>query len=266
MKRRRFEVTLLTLCLTLSLSGCGFVDGIIHGLGIIWFVVGLIWSIWLVISVVNTSIRSRRGTNVVTRFVRNGMASSKMQRNMISAFVAILVMAIGIFLLHNFWYLFGLLVPIAAIVLQFVFMYKDTHHNKQRVKDSRVMTKASLDATAQAATVAGAAIGSAVPGIGTMAGQAIGSAVSGVAANASQNMQVEGAVQVNMAPVLDSATFLLQAKGIGIPTDGRSIQDVAAEVIKYADPRQLARIDQSQPIEIQAQTLLGSYKELPVEQ
>ena len=110
-----------------------------------------------------------RGTNTFTRFVRDTNSNFRYRR--ISA-TACLVTAIYIIIgLFKHVILVAAIPSLIMTLLPFVFRFK-SNANRQRVKDARVVTKATGKAVAEAAPAA-VAIGLSATGVGAPAGAAI---------------------------------------------------------------------------------------------
>lgn len=278
MIKSKYKTLAICFVLPFCLTGCGIIDAAVHAARVALFtsavVIELLFSLTQGIGLANAAIRSKRGTNVVTRFARNGMFSMKLQNiTTIGMIVTVLCGFLGFYgggIFGVFICIPSLLVLIAAFVL----LYKDTH-DVQRVKDARVMTKASLDVTAQTAAIVGTTAGTLIggPGAGTAIGQSIGNIAGAVAANASSNMQVEGAAHINASGIANEASklvqlanpelFLQQAAKTGIPVQGRSIEQIAEDVVRFAPTSRLNDLDQSKSKAELAMDILNAYTPAP---
>lgn len=230
------------------------------GIQAFFFIVGLL-------SILKNTVSSKRGTNAVTRYTRGVVYSMKLKSTIwLHTIVTALCCVGGWFVFEWKGLLFGiptLLIVILAIVL----LIKDTKSG-QRVKDTRVLTKASLDVTAQTGSAVGAVVGTAMGGpTGTVIGQSVGNVASSIAANASVNMTVEDAAHIDVSdavPAIERLAnpqlFLSQAQRIGIPTEGRSVDDIVDEVIKYAPASRKEQLKQGKSKEEVAMEILNAYQ------
>lgn len=110
-----------------------------------------------------------RGTNTFTRFVRDVDSNFKYRRiSIIASLVTIPFVIVGLFK-HQI--LIAAIPSLIMVFLPFIFRFK-SNDNEQRVKDARVVTKATGKAVAEAAPAA-VAVGLTATGVGAPAGAAI---------------------------------------------------------------------------------------------
>lgn len=110
-----------------------------------------------------------RGTNTFTRFVRDVDSNFKYRKiSIIAGLVTIPFVIAGLFK-HQI--LIAAIPSLIMVFLPFIFRFK-SNDNEQRVKDARVVTKATGKAVAEAAPAA-VAVGLTATGVGAPAGAAI---------------------------------------------------------------------------------------------
>lgn len=278
MNKSKYKVLAIVAILPFFLTGCGVIDAVVsffRTLLLFGLIIGeFIWTLVSIIGLTNATLRSKRGTNVVTRFFRDGLLSAKLRKVTISGTI-VLAVCVGIgFSVAGFWGLLFAIPPLAVIILGFVILHKSTK-SEQRIKDARVVTKASLDVGAQTGTAVGIAAGTAIgtvagcPQLGTQMGKAVGDVVSAGAANASANMQVEGAAHIDMTSANESIVaignipnqklFLEQARKTGIQTEGRTIEQIVNDVIMYAPQSRKANIPEGASKADIAMDILNAY-------
>lgn len=229
------------------------------------------------------------GTNAVTRFVRKGYSRGR-QKQIYGALALLLVFdVLNLFLKFHSIKIFAILPPIGDIA--FIIMNMKQHReDKQRIKDSRVVTKGALQAGSGVAKgaviVAGAA---AAPATG---GASLGAAVAATAAigasgaimdQAAKNMEVEGFKGIDsnavtegvvsgasamLKPGLDSShiaqiadTDLFRQKALRLGCNEQmSLGEMAEVVLKYAPEASLKELPEGLSVEDKAVALLGAFK------
>lgn len=207
------------------------------------------------VKMLNSYNSSKRGTNAVTRFVRDVSANVGYNKCQIMSVLGIIMFGLPGLIFGGGWAILVVAPTVATLVLSFVLKAKSTN-NEQRVKDARVVTKGSLEVGAAVAetglTAAGAVAGTST-GVGAAAGAKIGKAVGGSVATisdkAAQSMTdvdslgitkedmkgindvvggVAGGIQKVSVP--DPTRFMEAAQRVGIGQAGEDPQVVAARV------------------------------------
>ena len=217
------------------------------------FIINLVVSIVCLMQVLNARQSTNRGTNTFTRFVRDSSAYAVYNMTQVKLTVTVVITVLIGFLCKGWW---AWLPSIGVLVMTLIVKNK-SNANEQRVKDSRVVTKASLEATGQVAetagTVAGAALSSKVPGAKQI-GQAAGKAVGGVTSSCANAMTDVNSPDMT---VLDGEEFMAAARRAGINTDGKTPEQVCQNVIEFAPPAALAALPDSMSMEEKAKRIMG---------
>lgn len=229
------------------------------------FMINLVVAFMCVMWLMNAQNANQRGTNAVTRFVRDGVANMMFSKaQAVSILATVVCVLLGTAMGGRFWAGLPTLVP---IVMSFIFKKKSTE-NAQRVKDSRTVTKGSLEATAAAGEAALTGVGTAVGAVaeahgvvgatkaGSMLGKSVGSSVAAVADKAGKSMTdvegigitkedmhglntavegiSDGAVKAISSPkpvqLANPEEFMAAAKRIGVAHEGEDINVVAGRV------------------------------------
>lgn len=188
----------------------------------------------------NAAMSDQRGTNAVTRFVRNVGSYGKYRVCLLTGSIQLVV-----FLLLGM--LSGSIAPIICPVLMLgltgFLMYK-SNHNQQRVKDARYVTKQSMDVVGQVAGDA-AYIGTAVATGGNLAAaqaaKAVGDSAGGVMRQASAAMTDVEATPITVSSI-DAEALVAAATRMGIDTDGKSIEQISDKIVKFAPPAAMAAL------------------------
>lgn len=246
-------------------------------------IVCIIVTLWI-IQLKNSS---QLGTNAVTRFVRKGYARGR-QKQIYGALAFLLVIdVLNLFMKFHFIKLLCPIFPIGD--LAFIIMNMQQHKNdKQRVKDSRVVTKGALQTGAGVAkgavVVAGVAAAAPTGGASLLAAGAAVGAGGVVMDQAAKNMEVEGFKGIDsnavaegvvsgasavMKPALDSAqiaqiadTDLFKQKALRLGCNEQmSLGEMADVVLKYAPEASLKELPEGLSSEEKAVALLGAFKE-----
>lgn len=176
---------------------------------------------------------AKRGTNSVTRFVRDAAANS---RYTLAGFIA-LALSVVSFLISGFTF-WVCLPSVAVIILTMVFKFQ-SNRSEQRVKDARVVTKGSLQVGAAAAETVGTAAGAYFgnPELGREVGKVSGKVMS----SAANNMTDVGDINIsasdfdrlnNISP--DMLMSLASRNGFSI--EGKNAEQVAGEIMSFASP------------------------------
>lgn len=188
----------------------------------------------------NAAMSDKRGTNAVTRFVRNVGAYGRYRICLLSGviqFVIFLLLGIACGSIAP------IICPVIMLGLTGFLMYK-SNHNQQRVKDARYVTKQSMDVAGQVAGDA-AYIGTAVATGGNIAAaqaaKAVGDSAGGVMRQASSAMTDVEATPITVSPI-DAEALVAAATRMGIDTEGKSIEQISDKIIKFAPPAAMAAL------------------------
>ena len=234
-------------------------DGILHFFGGIIFLLDLVAALIGVIVLMGADMRgANRGTNAVTRFMRDN-ANVNIKGYMLLIMGAVSVVALllgGIFKMP-----YACLPTVGAAVLSLV-LTKKSNDNKQRVEDARYVTKGSCEVVGQvgeeAGVVVGTAVGTAVgnPLLGKTIGQAVGQVSASVASTAANNM-----TDVESSGIIIDVDSLMQlAEQAGIPTAGKTPEQVCDNVIAFAPQAVLDRLPDNLSKEDKAKYIMaGNY-------
>lgn len=201
------------------------------------------------VKMLNSYNSSKRGTNAVTRFVRDVSANVGYNMCQIMSVLGIIMFGLPGLIFGGGWAILVVAPTVATLVLSFVLKAKSTN-NEQRVKDARVVTKGSLEVGAAVAetglTAAGAVAGGAA---GAKIGKAVGGSVAAISDKAAHSMTdvdslgitkedmkgindvmggVAGGIQKVSVP--DPTRFMEAAQRVGIGQAGEDTQAVAARV------------------------------------
>lgn len=234
-------------------------DGILHFFGGIIFLLDMAVALIGVTVLLGADMRgANRGTNAVTRFIRDN-ANVNIQGHMLLLMGVVSVVALllgGIFKMP-----YACLPTVGVAVLSLV-LTKKSNDSERRVKDARYVTKGTCEVVGQVGegvgTVAGTAVGTAVgnPMIGKTIGQAVGQISESVATSASNNMiDVESS-----GIVLDVDSLMQLAEQAGIPTAGKTPEQVCDNVIAFAPQAVLDRLPDNLSKEDKAKYIMsGKY-------
>ena len=187
-----------------------------------------------------------RGTNAVTRFVRENIGHSYQTQFMVISAVLGVLFTITSFAGENQWYS-G--IPCFIVTGVNVFLMIKSTKDKQRVKDARTTTKGTLKVIEQTGEVAGgvaatAAVAVATQGkatataykaaykVGSVAGAGIGE-ITGKCADSMVDVDVPDFDMSKVTSMMSEEKFLELAQNIGIPTEGRAFEEIGQDVYKY---------------------------------
>lgn len=209
----------------------------------------------------------KRGTNVVTRFVRDVSSNAIYRRNNIVAIaVAGGLLVLGL-LFKSWWTAIFQVIP---IVVSFVLQCK-SNDDTERVEDSRVVTKAAgKTAAAVAVPIAVAS------GVGAPAAMVIAGAAKAVDVSMDSMKDVDApAIHEPIAQAVQGVTsfknpqvFLESAQRAGIDVSSNDLAQIAMKVIQNAPKAMLAELPENMPIEDKAMAVMsgtvinGTYREV----
>lgn len=223
-----------------------------------------------------------RGTNTVTRFVRDVSANSGYNTILM---ISVSLTAGTLLLGAIFKCVYACIPSLLVIILSFILKNKSTK-NKQRIEDSRVMTKAS-GKTVKAAgvgivgVIAGAAIliwGFPVLAVGAVAAAVLGIIrVIGKAANSMKDVdcpdikeedfeefnkvgeEIAKRVGIN---IKDPDKFIAAAERAGISCEGKDLSAIAERVIKNAPTAMLKELPGDMSTEDKAMAIMSGTVEV----
>ena len=202
-----------------------------------------------------------RGTNKVTRFIRDTSANAGYTRCIFVCMITTVVCMI-LSLLGKPPIVPAL--PTAGVIIYAWKLKADSTKEAQRVKDARGVTKGSLQVAGVAAvgvgTVAGIAAAKAsgvLPAqVGANLGAKAGKVAGAVATSAADAMtDVEG-LPVKKAKFKNPELFMERAKALGMAEDGEDLTVVANRILSYASPTQLEALPDKLSLEDKAMLLL----------
>ena len=237
---RMLNVLLLFLT-CMSLTGCGIgetfaaVGNFLKTLfGLVFLVPGMIMCIVAAIGIAPNYLSGTRGTNAVTRTTRDAVMNAKLQSKYAMLAVSIPLVGIGGFIVLGLAGLLLLTIPIGLMVIIVVLRMK-SNKDKQRVKDTRVVTKAAAKVTGEVAKPVGiAAAAAAAPATGGASLAVAGAVVAG--STAIGEVAKDAAKNMKDVEVGDQNLLLERAAHLGIPVENRTIEEVAEEIISLAPP------------------------------
>lgn len=249
-------------------------------MGKVLFILNLVPSLVIAVMLVMAYFNNIRGTNTVTRFVRD-VSSNAIYNIYIMYAVAVTTISILIGLVFSCVY--TCIPSVLVIGLAFYFKYLSTR-NKQRVEDSRVVTKTSGKVVA-ATGAAVAATACAATGVGVVASAGIVAAAKGASRVVDKSMDQMNDVkspEITKEDFQELNNFASKYSGIdfknpekfiesasraGIPTDGKDLASVAEKVIQNAPKAMLSALPENMSIEDKAMAIMGGvvdaeYKEI----
>lgn len=209
-----------------------------------------------------------RGTNVVTKFVRD--TGANVTYSTISA-ISLLVTIVSLVLSLMTKYKFIACLPTAVVCIMCFIFKAQSNKSVARVQSVRQVTKNSLEVGAAAGSTAGKAVGTVVGArLGGTAGAKIGSEVGGAVGNAlgsvgkrcadamtdceSMNIGKEEFKQVET--FTNPELFMQKAKALGMVNEGDDVVTVAERIMSYAPPASLKALPVDATLEDKAMLLL----------
>lgn len=228
---------------------------------IITFIIDGIVAFWQLNILKHYQNSRSRGTNKVTRFIRDTGANAGYTRSIFVCMITTVVCLILSFLGKP------PVIPALPTVGVIVYAWKlksDSTKDEQRVKDARGVTKGSLQVTGAVASDVGTAVGYAaakashvIPGkVGAELGNKIGDFAGSIATSAADSMtDVEG-VSVKKTNFINPELFIERAKALGMAEDGEDLTVVANRILSYASPTQLEALPDKLSLEDKAMQLL----------
>lgn len=202
-----------------------------------------------------------RGTNKVTRYLRDSSANSGYTRCIFACMIATVVCLV-LSIMGKPPVVPAL--PTAGVLVYAWKLKSDSTKDKQRVKDARGVTKGSLQVAGATAVGVGAVAGYAaakaskvIPGqVGVKVGAKVGEAAGEVAIAAADSMtDVEG-LPAKKAKFKNPELFMERAKALGMAEDGEDLTVVANRILSYASPTQLEALPDKLSLEDKAMRLL----------
>ena len=209
-----------------------------------------------------------RGTNVVTKFVRD--TGANVTYSTISA-ISLLVTIVSLVLSLMTKYKFIACLPTAVVCIMCFIFKAQSNKSVARVQSVRQVTKNSLEVGAAAGSTAGKAVGTVVGArLGGTAGAKIGSEFGGAVGDAlgsvgkrcadamidceSINIGKEEFKQVET--FTNPELFMQKAKALGMVNEGDDVVTVAERVMSYAPDAALQALPANASLEDKAMLLL----------
>ena len=209
-----------------------------------------------------------RGTNVVTKFVRD--TGANVTYSTISA-ISLLVTIVSLVISLLTKYKFIACLPTAIVCIMCFIFKAQSNKSVARVQSVRQVTKNSLEVGAAAGSTAGKAVGTVVGArLGGTAGAKIGSEVGGAVGNTlgsvgkrcadamtdceSMNIGKEEFKQVET--FTNPELFMQKAKALGMVNEGDDVVTVAERIMSYAPSAALQTLPENATLEDKAMLLL----------
>lgn len=209
-----------------------------------------------------------RGTNVVTKFVRD--TGANVTYSTISA-ISLLVTIVSLVLSLMTKYKFIACLPTAVVCIMCFIFKAQSNKSVARVQSARQVTKNSLEIGAATGSKAGKAVGTVVGGkLGGAKGAMVGYEVGGTVGDAlgsvgkrcadamtdceSMNIGKEEFKQVET--FTNPELFMQKAKALGMVNEGDDVVTVAERVMSYAPPAALQALPNNASLEEKAMLLL----------
>ena len=234
-------------------------DGILHFFGSVIFLLDIAAAIVGVAFLLGADMRGAdRGTNAVTRFMRDS-ANVGFQGYVLLMMGIVSVVAL---LLGGIFQMPYACLPTVGVMLLSLVLTKKSNDSKHRVKDARYVTKGSCEVVGQVGEEVGEAVGEGVgmyynaPELGRTIGQAVGQISASVASTAANNM-----TDVESSGIIIDVDSLMQlAEQAGIPTAGKTPEQVCDNVIAFAPQAVLDRLPDNLSKEDKAKYIMsGNY-------
>lgn len=209
-----------------------------------------------------------RGTNVVTKFVRD--TGANVTYSTISA-ISLLVTIVSLVLSLMTKYKFIACLPTAVVCIMCFILKAQSNKSVARVQSARQVTKNSLEIGAATGSKAGKAVGTVVgKKLGGVKGAIVGSEVGGTVGDAlgsvgkrcadamtdceSINIGKEEFKQVET--FTNPELFMQKAKALGMVNEGDDVVTVAERVMSYAPSAALQALPDNATLEEKAMLLL----------
>ena len=209
-----------------------------------------------------------RGTNVVTKFVRD--TGANVTYNTISA-ISLLVTIVSLVLSLMTKYKFVACLPTAVVCIMCFIFKAQSNKSVARVQSVRQVTKNSLEVGAAAGSTAGKAVGTVVgkrlggikgAAIGYEAGGAVGDTLGGFSRKCADAMTDCESMNIGKEEFKQIETFtnpelfMQKAKALGMVNEGDDVVTVAERVMSYAPPAALQALPDNATLEDKAMLLL----------
>lgn len=209
-----------------------------------------------------------RGTNVVTKFVRD--TGANVTYSTISA-ISLLVTIVSLVLSLMTKYKFIACLPTAVVCIMCFIFKAQSNKSVARVQSVRQVTKNSLEVGAAAGSTAGKAVGTVVgkrlggvagATIGYEAGGAVGDTLGGFSRKCADAMTDCESMNIGKEEFKQVETFtnpelfMQKAKALGMVNEGDDVVTVAERVMSYAPPAALQALPDNASLEDKAMLLL----------
>lgn len=234
-------------------------ENILHFFGSIIFLLDIAAAIVGIAFLLGADMRGAdRGTNAVTRFMRDS-ANVGFQGCVLIMMGVVSVIAL---LLGGILRMPYACLPTVGVMLLSLVLTKKSNDGKHRVKDARYVTKGSCEVVGQVGEEVGGVVGENVgayygtPEVGRTIGQTTGRIAETVSSKAANNMRdVESS-----GIIIDADNFMKLAERAGIPTAGKTPEQVCDNVIAFAPQAVLDRLPDNLSKEDKAKYIMaGNY-------
>lgn len=214
----------------------------------------------MVIGLFNAKISGERGTNTVTRFVRDSASYGKFGRIVMYACIASIATVLIGLIFHCWW----ACIPTLCVVPVGIAFKIMSNRSVQRVEDSRTVTKVATKAVSSAAAPIAAA-GAVVAGAPALGVVGVGAGVhylGHAASKAADEMTdvtvhtcTEGCVRDSIGAVSDWITDIAvemdevraAAMRMGIPVEGKTDEEVTDKIVQFAPKAVLDKLPEDMP-------------------
>lgn len=254
----------------------GFLAAIGNIFVMMLFALNSVVSLVLLSRLLSTFDNTNRGTNAVSRFVRNAIGNNIYKRTIQrSTLLTIPFLFFGI-IFGRAW----IALPSVIVLVISCIMTVLNRKRREREKDARVVTKGALRVGGVVGgAAAGAAAATATATVSPIAAPAVGIAtavgVNEVAQVAASNMcdvnivkhpevehpeldkEILSNVYTGFLTMCKPEEFLNKARKFGIDVNNKSISDIADEVLELASPAMLQELPDNMSKEDKAMTILG---------
>ena len=209
-----------------------------------------------------------RGTNVVTKFVRD--TGANVTYSTISA-ISLLVTIVSLVLSLMTKYKFVACLPTAVVCIMCFIFKAQSNKSVARVQSVRQVTKNSLEVGAAAGSTAGKAVGTVIGRkVGGVAGATIGYEAGGVVGDTlggfsrkcadamtdCESMNIGKEEFKQFETFTNPELFMQKAKALGMVNEGDDVVTVAERVMSYAPPAALQALPDNASLEDKAMLLL----------
>lgn len=227
----------------------------------ILFVLDLMVALPCILLLLNAKASTSRGTNTVTRFVRD-VSSYRKYSNVGRLTIGISVMMLVLGTLFKSWYA---CIPTALCAGLTYYLKMKSNTSEQRATDARNVTKGTMQVAGESGDVLGSAAGIAIsavsggtvpPMVAINAGKTIGGSAGKGLLKAADSM-TDCTADLQGCGIKDVEAFKLAASRAGISTEGKDVIEVAENVVKFAPTTALKALPDNMSTEDKAVRILG---------